>query len=412
MKKLLLILFFLPMIGFGQGWSTTFGGGCSDQGISIQQTLDGGYIIGGEYCIVPHKFGLLLKTDQDGNTEWHHILGGSGKNIIYSVQQTNDFGYIVTGYTKSYGISRNVWLMKFSNIGDSLWHKTFDYNFYDLGREVQQTTDGGYIIAGAQSDSLYSVNSGLLIKTDLNGNIEWDQTLINTNGIGPLTSVKQTSTGDYICFGGGLIKIDQIGNEIWREDNVSGNSVVESIDGGYITAGSMIYSLSPPEYHIRLNKFDQQGNSLWYNIILGDSNLMNTPIQISNTDDGGYIIVGYRGSNSMDLWLIKIDADGNKLWDRTYGGGALDLGQSVQQTNDGGYIITGKTHSFGLNGDVWIIKTDQQGDITTTFNIPTPNSNKELLKVTDLLGRETNQTNQPLFYIYDDGTIEKKIIFE
>ena len=138
-------------------------------------------------------------------------------------------------------------------------------------------------------------------------------------------------TGDYICFGGGLIKIDQIGNEIWREDNVSGNSVVESIDGGYITAGSMIYSLSPPEYHIRLNKFDQQGNSLWYNIILGDSNLMNTPIQISNTDDGGYIIVGYRGSNSMDLWLIKIDADGNKLWDRTYGGGALDLGQSVQQ---------------------------------------------------------------------------------
>ena len=342
MKKLLFILLCLPMIAFGQGWSTTFGGGCSDQGTSIQQTSDGGYIIGGQYCVVPDKFGLLLKTDQDGNMEWYHILGESAQNIILSVQQTNDLGYIVTGYTESYGISRDVWLMKFSNTGDSLWQKTFDYNFYDVGQEVQQTADGGYIIAGSQADSISSVNSGLLIKTDPNGNIEWDQTLINTNGVGSLTSVKQTSSGDYICFGDGLIKIDQNGDEIWRENNVSGRSVVEAIDDGYITLGVISYSLF--EYHIKLNKFDQQGNSLWDKIILGDSSAINSAYQISNTNDGGYIIVGYR-PNAKDLWLIKVDADGNKLWDRTYGGGGQDIGVSVQQINDGGYIITGKTHS-------------------------------------------------------------------
>ena len=96
----------------------------------------------------------------------------------------------------------------------------------------------------------------------------------------------------------------------------------------------------------------------------------------------------------------------------TFGGTDDDYGNSVQQTTDGGYIITGWTESFG-NGmqDVYLIKTDGSGNITSTFNIPI-SPYRKLQKTVDILGRETKQTNQPLFYIYDDGTVEKRIVIE
>jgi hypothetical protein len=88
------------------------------------------------------------------------------------------------------------------------------------------------------------------------------------------------------------------------------------------------------------------------------------------------------------------------------------MGLSVQQTSDGGYIITGYTESFGNGCDVYLVKTDGQGNVTSTFNIPI-NPNRKLEKVVDILGRETKGTkNQPLFYIYDDGIVEKKIVIE
>ena len=101
-------------------------------------------------------------------------------------------------------------------------------------------------------------------------------------------------------------------------------------------------------------------------------------------------------------------------WEKTFGGTSHDRGESVQQTTDGGYIIIGETESFGNgNWDVYLIKTDGSGNATSTFNIPIPSSDRKLEKTVDILGKETKpQTNIPFIEIYNDGTVEKRIIFE
>ena len=101
-------------------------------------------------------------------------------------------------------------------------------------------------------------------------------------------------------------------------------------------------------------------------------------------------------------------------WQYTFGGNNEDWGYSVEQTTDGGYIIAGFTGASSLAGgtDVYLIKTDGSGNVTSTFNIPI-NPNRKLEKVVDILGKQTKpKTNTPLIEIYDDGTVEKRIVIE
>jgi hypothetical protein len=212
----------------------------------------------------------------------------------------------------------------------------------------------------------------------------WMKTFGGTSDDGGC-SVQQTTDGGYVITGwtGGdiwLIKTDSNGNEIWDKTfgekyAECGFSVQQTTDGGYIIIAYTGSSYSGSYTDVWLIKTDSNGNEIWDKTIGGTSNDWGFSVQ--QTTNGGYIITGGTlsyGAGNWDVWLIKTDFNGNEIWNKTFGGTHYDFGNSVQQTSDGGYIITGSTISYGAGGgndDVWLIKTDCLGrPRNKAINIP------------------------------------------
>jgi len=312
-------------------FAKTFGGSYTDFAYSVQQTSDGGYIVAGWTS----SFGaggdvFLLKTDASGNLQWAKTFGGGNWDYAWSVQQTSDGGYIVAGYTRSFGAGYDdVFLLKTDASGNLQWAKTFGGIYDDWAFSVQQTSDGGYIVAGWTISFGAGGADVFLLKTDASGNLQWAKT-----------------------FGGSF--------DDWAY------SVQQTSDGGYIVAGYTL-SFGAGGADVFLLKTDASGNLQWAKTFGGSS--WDEPFSVQQTSDGGYIVAGYTesfGAGSYDVFLLKTDASGNLQWAKTFGEGNWDYAWSVQQTSDGGYIVAGYTESFGAGSwDVFLLKTDANGNIGT-----------------------------------------------
>jgi hypothetical protein len=380
------VIFCVMTVITGMVWSDpvtfikTFGGSGNDRAYAVRQTTDRGYIIVG----ATESFGAkyidvyLLKLDAAGNEQWHKTYGGDNYELGYDIQQTKDGGFIVVGSTGTYGPGVcAIYMLKTDAAGNEQWHKTFGSDEADLAYSVQQTIDGGYIIAGDTGPARKFKDDVLLIKTDPSGNEQWSKTFGGSES-DQAKSVQQTKDDGYIIAGNTdsgqsttavyVIKTDAAGNEQWSKTfggrySQFGECVVQTEDGAYVIAG-WTDSLGAGDDDVYIIKTDGNGNPIWQKMIGGK--LIDDAAYIRQTADGGYIIGGKTesfGNGYSDVYIIKIDANGDEIWHKTFGGSDADYGSCVRQTNDGGYIIAGFTKSSDNDDyDVYVIKTDAYGN--------------------------------------------------
>jgi hypothetical protein len=346
-------------------WTRIFGGSAFDFGNCAQQTSDGGYVVvgGTESYGAGSADVWLIRTDSDGKKVWEATFGDTGDDRGYFLSQTADGGYIIVGLTDSYGAGgTDVWLIMTDSAGNMIWDKTIGGTDHDYGSAIQKTSDGGYILVGATCSCGTGSWDVWLIKTDSAGNKIWDKTFGGTGGdYGE--SVQQSSDGGYIIAGYTgpviaadilLIKIDGKGNKIWDKtfggtDWDKGSSVLQTNDGGYIIVGGT-ESYGTGISDIWLIKTDGAGNKIWDKTFGGDDGDVGECVQ--STSDGGYIITGRTGPDvAADIWVIRTDCSGNKLWDRVFGSNNSDDARFVQQTSDGGFLIVGE-----MDGGLYLIK--------------------------------------------------------
>lgn len=304
-------------------WNILIGGEYDEYATAIIQTADGGYAVGGYSTssasgdVTGTLHGAnpdywIVKLSSTGTIQWNVLIGGAGEERLYSLRQTADGGYIAAGVSTE-GNSGNVtgtvsgafdfWVVKLTSTGAITWNKLIGGTGEELAYAVQQTADGGYIVAGT-SDSPAS------------GNIS-----VSTHGL-----------IDYL-----VVKLDAAGNIVWNrmlggsgdEQDSSDPEVAiqQTLDGGYIVAGTSNSSASGDVTQNSFGfsdawvvKLDASGNIVW-NKLLGGNDL-DLLVSIQQTFDGGYIFTGYTNSSAngtvsgtnhggKDIWITKLDAGGN-----------------------------------------------------------------------------------------------------
>ena len=441
-------------------WAKCYGGSKSDSAVSIQQTNDGGYIVSGYSHSndgdVSGNHGdadfWIIRLNLQGNVLWEKSLGGSGSEWTHaSVNQTIDGGYIVAGTSESSDsdVSENkgycdYWIVKLNPEGTIQWEKSYGGSAPDILLSLKQTIDGGYIAAGSSysNDGDVSGNHGdadfWIVKLNSQGNLQWQKSL---GGSYPeqAATIEQTSDGGYIVAGYSeskdgdlstnngsydywIVKLNPEGTIQWQKSYGGSNleavvSIQETIDGGYVAAGfSNSYdgnvTANHGKYDYWIVKLNSEGTIQWQKSLGGSGNDLASSIQ--QTRDGGYIVAGYSESKdgdlstnngSYDYWIVKLNPEGTIQWQKSMGGNKSDAASSILQTKDGGFITAGWSESndgyiYGNHGnyDYWIVKFKLQGNTKT----PSPPQNLKLQAYKDgcVLAWDASETEGVKYSLY------------
>jgi hypothetical protein len=402
-------------------WQKSLGGSNSEFmdyfGTRQTQTSDGGYILIGSSTSndgdVSGNHGnedyWIVKLNANRNIIWQKSLGGSGRDVPYGVQQTSDGGYIVAGNSNSidgdvtgnHGLE-DFWVVKLNSSGSITWQKSLGGSKGDAGFDIQQTSDGGYIVAGNSEsiDGDVSGNHGLIdmwvVKLNVSGSITWQKSFGGSNN-DFASSIQQTSDGGYIVFGESysndgdvsgnhgdvdywVVKLNSGGIITWQKSLGGSNpdwgaAIQQTNDGGYIVAGNSQssngdVSINYGNEDFWIVKLNSSGSITWQKSLGGSA--LDAPYSIKQTIDGGYIILGYTGSfngdvsgnhGGPDAWIVKLNSSGNMTWQKCLGGSYFDYGIGIQQLSNGAYIVAGTSSSndWDVNGnhgntDLWIMK--------------------------------------------------------
>ncbi len=354
-------------------WAECYGGGGDDYGFAILPAGDSGFVVSGSTAspdedVIGYNGGIdvwIVGLDSDGNILWQNAIGGSLEDDVHGMAPTSDGGYILTGFTWSTDGDvtenkgkRDVWVVKINAAGEIVWQKTYGGADEDGANRIISTIDGGYLVIGntSSTDGDVTFNNGnfdaWLIKLDVDGNIEWQKTYGGTKG-------------DY------------------------GYSVRETNDGYILACLSYSDNGDVTDNHGRTDsadywviKTDLLGNISWQKSLGGNKNDFTRDVEV--TVDDNYVVIGSSFSNNgdvtdhigstdeSDLWAVKLDVDGNMLWNHSLGGSFSEQGHNLQKDFDGGLIIAGEAESndFDVSGhhgstespDFWILKITTYGE--------------------------------------------------
>lgn len=367
-----------------QEWQKSFGGSGSDHLYSVNLTHDGGYILGGSSNspISGDKkdasFGLddfwVMKLNPKGEEEWQFTMGGKGMDVLLSIQQTKDKGYILGGtsdsskakdleinpYQKS-DDSRggmDYWIVKITELGEIEWQKTIGGIYYDVLRSVYQTSDGGYVLggysnspaSGEKTEDNLGDGDYWIVKLNANGDIEWDKTF---GGDGDDELFVLTPTNDKGFLIGGS-----------SNSEISNTKLVQNTN----------------ERDWWLIKLSEKGDIQWQQTYDIDKNDILRNIIV--TKENEYLLSGYSegslsdnqgGYGINDFAIIKIDEVGTEMWRKYIGGDDADYLEGSIMTRDGGFVLAGTSTSGAAKDknakamgreDFWIVKIlDQDSEL-------------------------------------------------
>jgi len=363
-------------------WAQTYGGTGADFATAALATPDGGYVVAGyTNSFSPGTIAAwLLKLDANGEVVWQKIYSGPYFGIYpNSVELAADGGYIVAADLWATGGEANVWVAKLDANGNLAWQKSYGGNAVDISRNAIATADGGYAIAASTGSFALGSFDVWVLKLDSAGNIVW-QKAYGGYADDQAGVIRATRDGGYVIAGyagafpapgrksAWLLRIDASGNVLWHNAYAGalGDTVAQDVrptpDGGYIVAGYR-YSTGPGLTDALLLRLDAAGNIVWQKTYGGINH--DAANSVLATSDGGFVVAGYTEFPALDhAWVFKVDASGDLLWQRTYAGGTDERLLSVRAAGDGGYIVAGDTRSFGAGDfDAFVLKLDDNGAI-------------------------------------------------
>lgn len=389
-------------------WQKCLGGADLEEGLSIQQTTDSGYVIAGSTTStgvsgdVSGNHGSVdawvVKLDATGSIQWQKCIGGTADEYAYSIQQTTDDGFIIAGYTASNNgdVSGNhgnydAWVVKMDAAGVIQWQKCMGGSNDDKAYFTQQTIDGGYVVAGntwSNNGDVSGFHGGVgdawVVKLNNAGVIQWQKCLGGSVDDGAY-SIQQTIDGGFVVGGytwsndgdasgnhgntdAWIVKLDDVGVLQWQSclggvDQDQAFSIQQTVDDGYVVGG---YTWSNDgdvsgnhgNADAWIVKLDSVGVFQWQRCVGGSGG--ESVVSIQQAADGGYVAAGSTNSTNgdvsgfhggaIDAWVVRLDNTGNLQWQMCMGGSGSDGVNSIQQTLDGGYLAVGSTKSN--DGDV------------------------------------------------------------
>ncbi|NLH36640.1 MAG: fibronectin type III domain-containing protein [Thermotogaceae bacterium] len=381
-----------------QAWERRYGTTNDDAAYCVAQTDDGGYLVVGSTLTSSNNNDLyIMKLDSAGSKKWEKIYTESTYDEVpYAMQKTSDGNYIIAGYTtNSNGHGKDVYVVKIDVNGNKLWEKTHNFasNYDEEAYDIQQTSDGGYIVVGRGDNN---GSRALVMKLDQNGNKVEDSVFQSMEyrseywNYEAAYSVKQTPDGGYLVAGEVrssdygkpdciyIRRFNSYGGLQWEKGFTdTPSSYARSLDltegGGFVVAGQglddqsnkTVYVAKYNSYNFSTQDAADSGLQRVWKFTDGSTGHTDSAWSIKQTTDGGFIVTGDRTYNGKsDAMVYKLNSNGSLEggWTKQYGATDYsDSGRAVLQTVDGGYIVVGYSYAPGSQNEFYILKLDSKG---------------------------------------------------